>query len=99
MKACADKDLRVVTEGQKKPAMAKFQHLQHVSRPQRLQLQAAAPRRAGRRAHEFAFGYSIDAQHMCVCLDLQVNELLRQKSHHEAFIQQDGLSAIARCGV
>lgn len=32
MKACADKDLRVVTEGQKKPAMAKFQHLQHVSR-------------------------------------------------------------------
>lgn len=38
MKACADKDLRVVTEGHKKPAMAKFQHLQHVS-SRRLRLQ------------------------------------------------------------
>lgn len=31
MKACADKDLKVVEAGEKKPAMSKFKHLQHVS--------------------------------------------------------------------
>lgn len=54
MKACADKDLRVVTEGQKKPAMAKFQHLQHVSRGRgcSVKQRSSAPlARGGRRGH------------------------------------------------
>jgi hypothetical protein len=32
MRACAQKDLEVIEKGEKKPAMAKFTALQHVSR-------------------------------------------------------------------